>query len=578
MSKTSCLTFLCTLAFLISSNLLIAQGNLDELIRERDVLLKEGKKDDAIKVNYQIGSVYWKNDDAGNSKTYFEAGISLSETIKNAELQLQGRYTYALVLMDFKLYNDALKQLKETTELVSIKNDNMLRSRILINTGICYFKTSKEKRAIKEIEEALAIVIQLQEKDLIKECYSLLSQYYAKIGDNVKSIEYQNNYQLLEQESERQAQLSEIEKQMSSVEKRMSSVQSELKRKDEALEEKDYALGQVADSLLEMSEINRERALQIELLNAEKDLTDMTLQAQEAEIKNNKLIRNSLILGVFMALTMIGIVLYSYRKNINANKKIHAQHMNITSSITYAQRIQQAMLPHDDKLKALLPESFVMFKPRDVVSGDFYWAKELETNNDGQFAIAAVDCTGHGVPGAFMSMVGMNALNSIVGKGINSAKEILSHLHKEIHSSLKQDESGNKDGMDLALCTVNLKAGELNYSGAKNPLVYIKNGELHQIRGDKHPIGGGKLNEVTFTEHTIKIEKGMTFYMYSDGYVDQFGGPENMKFMSKKFKELLLRICHLPMEDQRERLIGEFEKWKKSGKQIDDVLVLGFKI
>ena len=578
MSKFKWPSALCALVLFFISSVLLAQTNLNDLAKERDALIKSNNRSDAAKVCYQIGSQYWKNKDFKNSELAFEQGIDLSQANNNKSLTLQGKFTYALVLMDFNKHSDAIKQLKDSEDLATTIGDRDTKARVLINEGICYFKTSKEKRAIKYVEDALALTLQLKKDDLTKECYSLLAQYYSKIGDNAKSIEYQNNYELIEQQSEREAQLSEIERQMSSVEKRMSSVQSELQKKDEAISEKDKALEQVSDSLEEVTELNKERALQIDLLNAEKNFKDMELQAQKAELKNNELIRNFLIIGVLMAIAMVGIVLYDYRKNIKKNKKIEEQHKNITSSINYAQRIQEAMLPPSEQLKSLLTDSFVLFLPRDKVSGDFYWAKILETKNYDQFGLAAVDCTGHGVPGAFMSMIAMNALNSIVGKGITSASEILSNLHHEIYTSLKQNKSGNKDGMDMALCTIDLRNKVLTYAGAKNPLLYIKDGEIHQIRGDKHPIGGGKDAQVLFKEHQVKIEDGMTFYMYSDGYVDQFGGPDNMKFMSKKFKELLLRIAHLPMEEQCKRLEGEFEKWKGSQKQIDDVLVLGFKI
>lgn len=261
---------------------------------------------------------------------------------------------------------------------------------------------------------------------------------------------------------------------------------------------------------------------------------------------------------------------------LSQKSELELKNSKITSSINYAKRIQDAMLPRVPAMQRAFGEFFVLFKPRDIVSGDFYWFFEHKHIK----IVAAVDCTGHGVPGAFMSLVGQQALNRIVGQNkIVQPELILNELHKEIRILLKQDQNGNRDGMDMAICLYNKKTNEVSYSGAKNPLIYIRDNELHQIKGDKHPIGGKqKEDERLFTHHTIKCEAPTMFYIFTDGYQDQFGGEEGRKFMISRMRGLLQDIHDKPMIVQKDVLENTIEDWKKDTKQLDDILVMGFKI
>lgn len=250
---------------------------------------------------------------------------------------------------------------------------------------------------------------------------------------------------------------------------------------------------------------------------------------------------------------------------------------DLTDSIRYASSIQESILPELFKIKANLPDFFVFFNPRDIVSGDFYWFAQHEE----KIVVAAVDCTGHGVPGAFMSMLGNALLNQIVNiEKIVEADEILNQLHKRVRLALKQAETHNRDGMDLALCVYDAQAKTLSFAGAKNSLVYIQNNEVFEIKGDRHPIGGEQKElERFYSRHTFTIDTPTYVYLFSDGFPDQFGGPENKKFLGKRLRDLFLEIHHLPFSEQHEKLRQTFEDWKGEGrKQMDDVLVIGFKI
>jgi serine phosphatase RsbU (regulator of sigma subunit) len=268
-----------------------------------------------------------------------------------------------------------------------------------------------------------------------------------------------------------------------------------------------------------------------------------------------------------------------YRKQIKANKKIDEQHKSIKSSINYAKRIQEAMLPKHELQKRLLPDSFILLKPRDSVSGDFYWFTEMKSwyNPDVIFTVA--DCTGHGVPGAFMSLIGINALNGIINKGIAETDQILSELHQEIRTALQQETTGNNDGMDVALCIYRKEKNTLEFSGAKNSLIYIQDNKLFQVKGDVHPIGGSRSKkEFSYKKHIVPIEKSTMIYLFSDGYRDQFGGKNNTKFMAKKLNELLLSIHQRPLPEQKEILDKTIEEWRGHQSQTDDILVMGIRL
>ncbi len=261
------------------------------------------------------------------------------------------------------------------------------------------------------------------------------------------------------------------------------------------------------------------------------------------------------------------------------NKLIEKQSEDVRSSIVYASRIQNALLPHNARLDNYFKDDYFIFnKPRDIVSGDFYWCEKLEDYT----ILVVADCTGHGVPGAFMSMLGATSLNSVVfQEGVFRADKILNLLHDYIYKSLQQERGGSSDGMDVSVLVIYDSIPIAEYAGAMNPLYYIQDGEFNQIKGDPKPIGSdyyGKDRE--YTKHIIDTSKPTTFYMASDGFQDQFGGKENRKYMKKRFKNLLHTISDKSMEEQKRTLSSELREWIGAGtdNQIDDIMVVGVKV
>ncbi|MDN4164720.1 two-component regulator propeller domain-containing protein [Cytophagales bacterium LB-30] len=258
-----------------------------------------------------------------------------------------------------------------------------------------------------------------------------------------------------------------------------------------------------------------------------------------------------------------------------ALEEISKKSDQITSSITYAQRIQEAILPSQEALKSLNVEQFILYKPRDIVSGDFYWTSQ----SDDKYLVAVVDCTGHGVPGAFMSMIGYSLLNQTVKeKGITDPAVILQEINRGIINALKSDDTDlrNRDGMDMCLCVFDKKEKKVLFAGAKRPLFIVADGQVQEIKGDRHAIGGStKDYNNTFTLQEIPYTKGTNFYLTTDGYADQFGGKQDKKFMVKRFKNLLKEIAYLPVEEQKKVLTRTMDQWKAGHEQTDDILIWG---
>ena len=265
---------------------------------------------------------------------------------------------------------------------------------------------------------------------------------------------------------------------------------------------------------------------------------------------------------------------------LESNKEIalaiQQQNKKITESMRYAKRIQSAILPNTRLIHRVLPDSFILYKPKEVVSGDFPWFAQVKN----EVFMAAVDCTGHGVPGALLSLVGYFLLNDIVrSRRVTDPGRILDLLDDGVSTTLRPDEdAGTKDGMDISLCKIDLEQREVEYAGAHRPLYVVRAGVLEEIKGNKFPIGGGIFkNQTNFTTNRIKLGKGDSIYFFSDGFCDQFGGPEDKKFGTRQLREMILKVHTLPMKEAAAIFDQTWENWKGDQKQTDDVMLIGVK-
>lgn len=327
---------------------------------------------------------------------------------------------------------------------------------------------------------------------------------------------------------------------------------------------------------------------------------EQELKLAEAEIKHNKSDlalqdsklsnqQNIIIFGGILIVAILALLALFY-KSIQDKKKnaivlerqkevIEETNQRVFSSIKYAKRIQEAVLPHPDIWKKLLPNSFVLYMPKDIVSGDFYWVDEIED----KILFAAIDCTGHGVPGAFMSIVGYHSLHRAINEfNLRKPSNILDNMQKSVNTILRQGFKGNtiKDGMDIALCSLDLKKMELQYAGAYNPLWIYRDGEILETKATKQAVGAFMNEIIDFENHVIKLQKNDIIYILSDGYADQFGGPRGKKIMQRGVKKFLIKNAELSLDNQRRELKKNLYNWMNEGEedQVDDICIIGVKV
>ncbi len=354
----------------------------------------------------------------------------------------------------------------------------------------------------------------------------------------------------------------------------LSAASEQIKRENKKIDDAKNLFEEKNKKLWQMSEaVYREKKKvddEIEKLKEEKEKLEGEKKKVDEKVKK---------------LWLQSTAIHKEKEKIEQIKAIIEQkHRDVTESITYAKRIQTAILPLKHEIQAALPDSFVLFMPRDIVSGDFYW---FTTKGDKSY-MAAVDCTGHGVPGAFMSMVGHTLLNEIIEqKGLTDPGKILNELDNSVRFILKQDnfETSTRDGMDVCLCVFNNKTKEVQYAGANRPLWVIRHSALHPVpeanleetKATKAAIGGIREEEVIFKTHHVTLQKGDSLFLSTDGYADQFS-PDDKKLMTRKFKNTLLAIQNKTMQEQGKYLEEFHDAWKGNMEQTDDVLVIGVRV
>lgn len=424
-----------------------------------------------------------------------------------------------------------------------------------------YEVTENELEKEKSITEQQNILIERQlkeineQKRLIRENSETLLQLRDAIAEREREIEEKTK--VLEQQ----------EAEISLQKRTMVEQVNEVLRQRGILEEQEKMIG--------------EKEKIITSREAEIRAQDEKIVLQAEAIQKQKIIIFSAIVALLLLFGLVYFVWKNYRNKKKANLLLQAQRdqiayqkKHITDSIEYAKKIQAAILPSMELFTDEL-DHFVLFKPRDIVSGDFYWVEKI----DEKFLVIAADCTGHGVPGAFMSMLGISFLNEIVlSKHMLQPDQILNTLRDKIIVALKQErESKIKDGMDMTVCLLDIPGRKLLFSGAHNPLYHLREGELTEIKGDKMPVSYHDVMD-SFTLHEVVLKPGDTFYTSSDGYVDQFGGPLQKKFLAKNFRNLLVSIQDLSMVEQGAKLDQEFEAYRGELEQVDDVVVIGIKV
>ena len=496
-------------------------------------------------------------------------GFEIDELIKKIRgantLLISEGYPFRSSMINFVVI-DGQAQFEANEELI-------LQEGLYVNESFLShaIKTREDWESLYEVtEDELEL-----EKSITEQQYLLIEQQQDQIrdqevliGDNRETLE-----KLRSEIDEREAEISEKTRVLRIQEGEIKTQSSTIKAQIKEVDQQREVLAEQKMSIRE-----QEDAIQQKEKEISKQDEKIVLQAEA--IQKQKLIILAAILALLLLFGLAYFIWRNYQNKKRANILLQAQRdqivyqkKHITDSIEYAKRIQTAILPSLELFSHDL-EHFVLFKPRDIVSGDFYWAEEVE----GNYLIVTADCTGHGVPGAFMSMLGISLLNEIImSKEITRPDLILNELREKIIKVLRQ-ESGSilKDGMDMTVCLFDKRTYSLQFSGANNPLYLISEGVLTQIKGDKMPVA---IHEIMnpFTLHQLELKKGDAFYTFSDGFADQFGGPLEKKFLAKNFRNLILDVQDLSMIDQGKRLDEVFTDYRKDVEQVDDVVVIGVK-
>ena len=591
----------------------IPKEKQDDIDRYKELVVRYKQANNSQQAAFylnKIAFIYWEFGNPKEAINYFLETIPLNEKVGNYN-DIKAVYSnIALIYSDMDRLDLTLEYFYKSLEARRKLNNKGEVAAGLIDVAYIHTALNQSEKAIQLLEEALELSREVNNPRLILNSLKLLAQNYDNLGNKAKATEYggmANAYeqQLATQQIKTEYETKVVKSQAEAERERMQRTQQELLMSLRELQSKamqdslNFVVLRKQDSLRKAEEEAQRKQTEIDLLNTDRMLKEAQLREREAQSRVQRII---ILAGAIFVLVLIisSVAIYkNYTDKKKANEllnlqnieiqqqrdQIQKQNENISKSINYAQGIQRALLPPQSNLQAIFPESFIFFRPRDVVSGDYYWFKELTTGygsneKTGKVAVSAIDCTGHGVPGAFLSMIGYNLLDDIVFRGIHKPGAILTELNNGIRRTLRQDETDNRDGMDMALCVVDTKTNIVEFSGAKNPLVYVANNEVNRIRGDKESIGGGMdYRNDEFTTHVIKVESPTWFYMFSDGFIDQFGGPDGRKYMIKNFIDLLAGISILPPDQQREILKNTLKDWLGTKyPQVDDILVVGFKI
>ncbi len=525
------------------------QGEFDKALeffnKARQEFVQTNDKPQIIGALNNIGNVFTGLNKPDSALNYYQRSLELYESLEDRNGVFVPYGNIGNIHFREGDLDLALRNFNKSLELEKANNDLDGQANALHSIGLVYKLRQQTEKAIASFEEALSIVQETGNKRLLTMIYESLAETYFMQNDPFMA------YSFLKLHST------------------------------------------VKDSLFNEENSRRIAELEsrFELESAENELRELRSknEIQNLRIQNDNIFMIAIVIVSVMGIVFTVIVVKELQQ-IKKNKKllerknnelndqkliIEEKNQSITESIDYAKSVQRSLLQFEISQR-LNENLFTLFKPKDIVSGDFFWYSEC----DGKDIIAAVDCTGHGVAGAFMTVIGSSCLDQIINKDhITSPATILENLSIAVSKALKQSMNGRSDhGMDIALCMIDYKKRELRFAGANRPLYYFQNDEFKEIKGARRSIGNMEREGDSFAEHIVPFLSGDTFYLTSDGYADQFGGVRNKKYMIGNFKKMLTSIQHVSLNEQKSRLRASLEEWQGYNEQTDDVLVVGFKV
>ena len=527
------------------------QGNFDKAIQHYSLALKLaeeiGEKRLLSDIYNNFGVAYLEDKkDFVKATEYFQKSLEISMSLNDTQGTAVNLFNIGDAKKEQKQYDEALDYYFKALKSFDYVGDKLGSAKADNHIANAYKEKGDYKKCIEYSDKAIALNAEMKLKDDLVDDYAVLADGYSLMGD------YPNAF-------------------------RTHVLYSNMK--DSVLNESNNK------QILEMQSKyeTEKKEKEIELLKQKEEI-------QNSELKNKRIVLYAVI-GALFLLFILSLAVYSrYQIKQKANVKLEEQNSeiqlqktiieernkDITDSIKYAKRIQEAILPSVESIREKLPETFILFKPKDIVSGDFYFYKELKNNLS---VIAAVDCTGHGVPGAFMSIVGYNALNQCVNEfGLSAPAEILDQLNTLVSDNFQNNQTDVKDGMDISLCTIDRSKNILQYAGAFNSLYLVRDESLQETKADKIIIGNTSAGGKSFTNHSIDLKKNDMIYLFTDGYADQFGGPKGKKIKYKFLQEYLCTISTKSIEEQHRLLDAAIEDWRGSLEQVDDICIIGVRV
>jgi len=562
------------------------QQELAYLFQAHDLAKERNQTDHMAVIQFNIAVFYTNSGDTEKAKKQAKEVLALYKKQGNLFGESSVYNLFAQLKFNADETDSALYYLDLAMANYQTLGDRSRVAFILMNQGQTLGKMQRWDEAKLKLEEALTIYEEIEEPHFAAQTLSALSAYYEFKEDFPKAIELLLEAISISHELGAMTDESRWLKMLADLYNQTGETALAYKALEDHIAVSD-SLDQInkQEAIQEMEARYQNEKKQLEIDNLEKETA-----LQTAKIEKDEAQRYALILGLVLALLMIISVSYAFVQKRKDNKLIQAQkeeveqqheqleekNREITDSIQYAKRIQTAILPPNRIIDQFLPGSFILYKPKDIVAGDFYW---LEVADDTVF-FAAADCTGHGVPGAMVSVICNNGLNRSVREfGLRKPSDILDKTRELVIKEFEKSDEEVKDGMDISLCAFHQKTGELLWAGANNPLWIVRKGvdEIEEVKADKQPIGKYALAK-PFTNHTLTMQSGDSLYLSTDGFPDQFGGERGKKYKSGNFKKFIIRLSKHPIEEQRSMVDKEFLAWRGDHEQVDDVCVIGLRV
>lgn len=611
-------------AYLQLGNLIASDDPLeaiDYLQKAENIANEAGlSKSEAVVLN-KLGILFYGLGNYEETLKYFFSVLNIHENSGDSASLASMYNNIGIVMVDLGRIEETLEYYKKSLEIKKLLGDTVMVANTLSNIGLVYDQLGRYKEAHENYKISLKIDQQFDRPlDVFKDLSNLADNYVLQKKYDSADYYYQQAVGMMDQIDEPYnksellislGRLNFIKKEYSRAEEKfLISLDLAKSIGAKQIAQENYgelskvskALGKYKESLEYYEEyvkiqeelFSQEQAQKLAQIENTFEIKSrenkIDLLNKEALIKDLRLSNTQMViywLAGFILL-IVFIIIMQFRKNAfktkvnlmlsSQNEEIVEKNKNIMDSILCAKNIQQAILPNDSKLSTAFQEAFVLNKARDIVSGDFYWFAEY----DDKVLIAAVDCTGHGVPAAFLNVMGNSILNQIVHEmHVLNPAEVLSELNKRVLNTLKSDELYIQvdDGMDIGLCMFDRASKTLSFAGAKRPLYFVQNSELNELKGDHYPVGGVLYDtQREYHQHEIQLEKGDLVYLFTDGIVDQFGGPNNKKFMYPRFRSLIEKIIDKPLSDQKKAIYKELNHWQGNNEQTDDMLLIAIKI